>query len=230
MRETTGIEEFKEQLARMDDPTLSLLDTLFRARGQAWLKLHALCQQARPAEGEPAPAWSRWEFEVGRRRQATFAKGLEALIRAESERRYEAARAAERARRDSITPQDAESLDDAELLVARAILTEALEALDSRWRLLARLGSCWPRGLRSSAWRKLGRIASGPEAIRAAAVAAIVSEARRRGLVEVASATTTPPEPDRPLSEETRRAEPKPARSGSRPGPRPVPESPSRRR
>jgi hypothetical protein len=176
------IGEFLADLARMDEPLIGLLDAYFHARDVAWLKLYRLGGLA--AGGESPPAWSGWHETIPRRKQPELVESLADLIHDELARRHEAAAAVERARRATITAQDAEDLSDAELAAMRLVLNAAVDGDQSRWRLLAGLGGLWANGLRLSGWRKWGRIAEGPEEARAAASSALESEARRRGLGE----------------------------------------------
>jgi hypothetical protein len=153
-------------------------------RDVAWRKLYRLGGLAAAAEGESPPAWSRWHETIPARKQPEFVESVADLIREELTRRREAAEAAERARRATITARDAEALSDVELAAMRLVLNAAVDGDRSRWRLLAGLGGLWAGGLRPSGWRKWGRIAEGPEEARAAASSALESEARRRGLGE----------------------------------------------
>lgn len=214
MREKHEIEEFKSDLSRMDDATVALLSFYFRSPGLAWIKLHALCLQAKTATREPGSAWSRWEFDVPQRQHAKFVKFLSTLINAERERREEAARAAEEARRNSITAEDVESLQDNELRVVRAILAENLSSSADHWRLLGLLGACWPRGMRNPVWRKVARVAEGHAEGREGASQTIEAEVRRRGFDGVTAIGLVGQE-DSPAIDVTQGA-PRPSRKTSR--------------
>jgi hypothetical protein len=180
------IDQFLADLARMDDPTIGLLDAYFHARDTAWRKLARLGELAGPDEADEPSAWSTWHETIPGRRQPEMVRFLAGLIREELGRREEAADVAERARRATITARDAGSLSDAELTALRMALGASLETLRSRWRLLAALGGLWASGPEPPDWRKWGWIAEGPEQALGAASSALEAEARRRGLDEAA--------------------------------------------
>ncbi|HEY2156314.1 MAG TPA: hypothetical protein VGH33_11840 [Isosphaeraceae bacterium] len=182
---------FLAALSRMDDPTVGLLDAYFHARDAAWRKLYCLGSLAEADEGEPPPEWSLWHRDVPRLEQVELVETLAAVIRAELTKRQEAAIAADRARRATITPGDAEALSDAELAAMRLVLNSPGDDSRSRWRLLAGLGALWARGWRPAGWPKWGRIAEGSEEARVAASAALEAEAMRRELLKGRSAGPT---------------------------------------
>jgi hypothetical protein len=186
MSEPDPIGDFLDDLARMDDATVSLLDAYFHARDTARRKLERLGELAVPGRGDGAASWAAWHETVPGRRQPETVRYVAGLIRQELRGREERAERAERARRATLTAREAGVLPDAELAALRMALGALLETPRSRWRLLAALGGLWEGGPGPPDWRRWGCIAEGPETALAAATSAVEAEARRRGLGDAA--------------------------------------------